>query len=331
MSPNRPPGPTTILSILTTLLLIAGATGCSYTQLATTPGTYEPEPLYDDYVPEPARGAWGQLSTWGYWIEVPEFGWVWQPDVGYDWQPYFHGQWSWTSYGWTWMSYEPFGWITYHYGYWSFNPNYGWFWIPDDYWYPCGVTWVYYDDFVCWAPMPPPGHHLMDPWITHSDRIWMVCDVHHFYNPNIGNYKYRQFRPDPRYGSKKVFRTAPEKIYVERSLGTRIREVPVQFDRVRSGDREYQRVRFPDDQNRTIERYQSQRENVRDAKPSAPPERRRDEQPATKQKEAKPKGNGDARDARPSKGRDTSGSSKSKDNSGSKGGDSGSKKKGKGG
>lgn len=304
----------TVLPILTSVLLLTAATGCSYTQLATSPGSYEAEPVYDDYVPEAARGAWGQLSVWGYWIEVPEFGWVWQPEVGYDWQPYYAGHWTWTSYGWTWVSYEPFGWITYHYGFWQFNPNYGWFWIPDDFWYPCGVTWVYYDDFVCWAPIPPPGYHLLDPWQTHSDNIWMVCDVHQFMNPNIGSYRYRQFRPDPRYGSKKVFRSAPEKAYVERRTGTKIREVAVDLENVRSGDRLYQRVRFPSEETRTVERYQTRNERkAREARPVPPPEKSpRSREPVTKQKDTGSKGKSEARDTRPSKSKDTSSGSRTK-------------------
>jgi hypothetical protein len=250
------------------LLICVGValTGCSYTQLAESPATYDdydPEP---DYVPEPARGAFGQLSTWGYWVEVPEFGWVWQPDVVSDWQPYYYGHWAWTQFEWTWVSYEPFGWITYHYGYWHYDPHYGWLWVPDYYWFPNGVTWIHYDDYIYWAPIPPPGYHLVDPWLTHHDFIWMTVHADHFLHRDIGNFRYRRHHSDPRYGSKKVLRKAPGKVYIERRTRTSIRPLDVEIKKFKSGDREYKRITLPRRETKSVDTYRPRDRKNRDLK-----------------------------------------------------------------
>jgi hypothetical protein len=294
------------LFIAALLTVTALASGCSYTQIATSPATYDEyeEPVY---LPEPARGAYGQLSMWGYWMEVPGFGWVWQPDVEFDWQPYYYGHWVWTSFEWTWVSYEPFGWITYHYGYWNYDPNYGWFWIPDYYWYACGVTWIYYDDFICWAPIPPPGHHLLDPWAIYVDNVWVVVPATHFLKPHVGNYKYKGPRADPRYGSKRVFRAAPGKRLIEGRTGTRVKEVHAEVRKVRSNDHEYQRIRFPESERRVIDRYY---------KPT-----RKEKAPAAKSPEPKRKAAGPPQKAAEKKGKSDSapGKSSGKDKSSSSG------------
>jgi hypothetical protein len=143
-------------------------TGCTYTRVAHSPPEYvepEPEPMYYD-------GPFAELSYYGEWIPTGAFGWVWRPYVATQWQPYYHGSWGWTRYGWTWMSYEPFGWATYHYGFWHYEPVYGWIWIPGDQWFAARVTWMYYSDYVYWAPIPPPGYYIADPWEVHVDFLW---------------------------------------------------------------------------------------------------------------------------------------------------------------
>lgn len=211
---------------LAVLVVVGGVTGCSYTQLAEAgDGYYEDYGAEPDvsYLPDPVRGSFGQLSMWGFWIEVPGFGWVWKPDVSaYDWQPYTEGYWNWTGDDWRWASYEPFGWIVYHYGYWNFDPQYGWYWIPDYYWVPNTVTWMYFDDFVCWAPIPPPGCHLLDPWEMHASDVWVVVRARHFLNRGIRDYRYRGVGADPRSTSSRIFRSSPRPGYIEKRTGTRV-------------------------------------------------------------------------------------------------------------
>src|SRR6185369_991703 len=46
-----------------------------------------------------------ELSPYGRWFQVDEYGWVWSPKaMSYDWRPYTNGYWVWTDWGWTWVS-----------------------------------------------------------------------------------------------------------------------------------------------------------------------------------------------------------------------------------
>jgi hypothetical protein len=60
----------------------------------------------------------------------------------------------WTAHGWTWLSTEPWGW-TFHYGRWAYLPGFGWAWFPGSVWGPAWVRWVWYGDFIGWAPLSP--------------------------------------------------------------------------------------------------------------------------------------------------------------------------------
>jgi hypothetical protein len=130
-----------------------------------------------------------ELDNYGYWTNNPTLGSVWHPQVSPDWQPYSAGEWEWTDQGWIWNSDEPFGWIVYHYGYWAFDNNDGWVWIPDNKWEPSRVDWLVRDDYVGWAPMPPPGWNMPAPYENNGNRIWIVVRSQDFSNRDI--YKYR--------------------------------------------------------------------------------------------------------------------------------------------
>ena len=98
------------------------------------------------------------LSPYGNWIEVGDYGYCFQPSVAVgssDWRPYSDGYWAYTDSGWTWVSYEDFGWATYHYGRWANLDDYGWVWIPGYEWGPAWVSWRTGGDYVGWAPLPP--------------------------------------------------------------------------------------------------------------------------------------------------------------------------------
>ena len=97
-----------------------------------------------------------QLSDYGVWVEVGDYGYGWQPrDVDEDWRPYSDGRWASTEAGWTWLSDEPYGWAVYHYGRWARIAHKGWVWIPGTEWAPAWVSWRRSPRHVGWAPLPP--------------------------------------------------------------------------------------------------------------------------------------------------------------------------------
>jgi hypothetical protein len=166
--------------------------------------------------------------TDGRWFLTANFGWVWRPYASYaGWRPYRDGRWVWTSYGWTWVSYEPFGWATYHYGYWNCDAALGWVWIPGYDWSACRVQWAYYDDYICWAPLPPPGYSCPRPYTTAGFNIWFTIGASHFCDPYPAHYYVR-----PAYHtvySPRVAYKSPARTYVQTYTRTPIRESKVVF------------------------------------------------------------------------------------------------------
>lgn len=133
------------------------------------------------------------LSEYGRWIETPEYGRVWQPyNVGNEWRPYASdGRWIHTEYGWYWESYEPWGWACYHYGNWVYTPYCGWAWVPGVVWSPAWVVWRESDEYVAWAPVPPPhcptyypAYEYCAPGIRYVDFVFVTwfdfCEPIHF-------------------------------------------------------------------------------------------------------------------------------------------------------
>ena len=98
------------------------------------------------------------LSTYGTWATVPQYGQVWYPRARPGWRPYYNGRWTYFApYGWTWVSSEPWGWAPYHYGTWIDTAN-GWAWVPgpaSQYWSPAVVHFSTDDDTVAWCPLAP--------------------------------------------------------------------------------------------------------------------------------------------------------------------------------
>ena len=95
------------------------------------------------------------LSPYGDWVEMPDYGWSFAPRVDRDWRPYTRGQWIWTDDGWYWDSDEDFGWAAYHYGRWVNDRYYGWIWVPGTEWAPAWVSWRHGNGYTGWAPLPP--------------------------------------------------------------------------------------------------------------------------------------------------------------------------------
>jgi hypothetical protein len=180
MSTERINGSTRItLSVLAGLMTLAliSLTGCAPNQYRSS---YNGQTEMDDVQ---------YLSSYGEWVYLPSFGTVWCPDVVPGWQPFYYGHWIMTSNGWAWTSYEPYGWLVYHYGFWGFTPEFGWFWVPGDTWYPARVQWYTFGEYVGWAPIPPPGIVWLDPWDPYDVNIWIVIDVDNITSENVGDYR----------------------------------------------------------------------------------------------------------------------------------------------
>jgi hypothetical protein len=172
-------------------------------------------------------GIFASLGHNGRWHLAANLGWVWRPYAATGWRPYSAGHWVWTSYGWTWVSYEPYGWATYHYGYWASDPFLGWVWIPGYEWSACRVQWAYYDNYVSWAPLAPPGYYCPRPYTTAGFSFWITIGASNFCDP----YPIRHC-VTPVYTSgykERVKYKSPDRGYVERYSGRSIRTTSVEF------------------------------------------------------------------------------------------------------
>ncbi len=99
------------------------------------------------------------LAPHGKWIDYGNYGPVWRPNkVSSSWRPYLNGRWAPSHAGWVFETAEPWGWATYHYGNWMPTTQHGWVWSPGSTWYPSTAAWRTSDDYVGWAPIPPPGY-----------------------------------------------------------------------------------------------------------------------------------------------------------------------------
>ena len=247
--------PFIILALASVLLF--GTTGC-FTQLEYVPEADEEyyETDYGYYDDQPLSFFY-ELDWYGRWVYSDRFGWVWQPDVVRGWRPYYNGHWAWDGFDWVWVSYEPFGWATYHYGFWTYDPVWGWLWLPDYEWYPSRVSWAIYDDYIAWAPMPPPGMYLGDPWVHPVTQIWIVVPYEMFVSPDVGRYHVRDSRPYTRYKSPtRISLNPPQVQRLEKRLGRTIRPVDIKMDDVHVGGKNYKKMILPPSQKKQVERYE---------------------------------------------------------------------------
>ena len=65
----------------------------------------------------------------------------------------------------------------------------GWFWVPEDIWWPARVQWYTFGSYTAWAPLPPPGIVWRDPWDRYDVNIWIVVNIDNFTNENIGRHR----------------------------------------------------------------------------------------------------------------------------------------------
>jgi hypothetical protein len=244
------------LSAALILLICFVLTGCTVTYVDPPPRRVHVDPPPP---PPPPEVEFYELAEYGDWIDVYPFGTVWQPYAPTDWRPYVNGHWAWTNWDWTWISYEPFGWAVYHYGNWQYDPAWGWIWIPGLEWEAVRVQWIYYGDYVCWAPRPLPGYYLPDPWVVHKTEVWVVV-----YNRDFMNYDLRRFCVQPshyKYNYKQrmtVYRTAPRVDVIEKHTRKPIPRVHMDTRNYRAGTKTYKKVTLPDSEKRIVQKYQPQ-------------------------------------------------------------------------
>jgi ferric-dicitrate binding protein FerR (iron transport regulator) len=103
---------------------------------------------------------WGDLNTYGEWVQLSSGRSGWTPYVGAGWAPYTMGSWNWyAGMGYTWISSEPWGWTPYHCGMWDFDDSMGWYWMPPmagcGMWQPSLVSWFNGPGWIGWAPGVP--------------------------------------------------------------------------------------------------------------------------------------------------------------------------------
>jgi Family of unknown function (DUF6600) len=184
----------------------------------------------------------GILAQHGQWITVPTYGSVWRPTVTAGWQPFTQGEWNWTDNGWIWNSDEPYGWVVYHYGNWHIQPRLGWVWIPGYEWSPARVQWTTYGSYVGWAPLPPAGIVLPDPWSASRVRYWNVVEVRNFHRGRIQPYLVRT--APLRVNRTAVTWKAPEVREIERVSKRKVDVVHFKTTEVPAGKHKLKKIEF---------------------------------------------------------------------------------------
>ncbi len=139
---------------------------------------------------------------------------------------------------------EPYGWIVYHHGHWIFDPELGWIWIPGYTWTPATVEWMYFDDYVGWAPLPPPGYRIPDPWDDSRWIIWNFVIINNFHQEYIGNYIVPSRFAKP-IQKTKIVKGSPDIKRIESVTNLRIEKLPVQKRPAESEQKRYDKLYLP--------------------------------------------------------------------------------------
>jgi hypothetical protein len=268
-------------SILFSTLLVVSIQGCS------SSGTQ-----YDNNSAGQEAYNLDELNTYGEWVQVDNYGRAWRPYAVADWAPFDNGHWAYAGGAWTWISYEPFGWMVYHYGNWYNDPSYGWVWIPsNDAWSPARVSWVDYDNYVGWAPLPPTGVSYGSPWEANDGRYWHVVNHKDFTEDNIRSY--RISAPARSNAAKAVAITKPpEKRIIDTRVGRVTPEVVVTHETVKLPQRDVKKMTLPPGEASRVEQNASRvkkevlvpREEFQSRHPESKPESEPKPKPDPKKK-----------------------------------------------
>ncbi len=202
-----------------------------------------------------------ELSSYGEWVSIQPYGRAWKPNVDRDWAPFYYGHWDYSEANWTWISYEPFGWIVYHYGNWAYTPEYGWVWIPaDGDWSPATVEWMFYDDYVCWAPLPPAGVVWPRPWERYGGgiEVWSVVHAKDFVSGNVGEHRVAGVLVRPDEQRVQIINRFPDPKMIERYAGRPVPSVKIERQSVRVGTQQLHKMRVPESDQQQVEKYRPQ-------------------------------------------------------------------------
>src|SRR5712692_3748351 len=113
----------------------------------------EPPASLEQDLPSEVHPYVRELSAYGDWRQVPDYGWVWRPAYSGSWGPYLYGDWVFSPTGWVWVSYDPWGWAPYHYGRWDLVVDVGWVWIPGRIWSGAWVSFAVGPSYIGWCPL----------------------------------------------------------------------------------------------------------------------------------------------------------------------------------
>lgn len=143
-------------------------------------------------LPDEVRPYYRELSSYGGWVTVPDYGLVWYPHgVGADWRPYWDGSWYYGPSGYFWVSNEPWGWCPYRYGRWNWVGGYGWCWIPGHVYAGAWVSWSWGSAYVGWAPLDYWGRPCYVGgyrWGYYDPSCWTFVNVNNVYVYNGPRY-----------------------------------------------------------------------------------------------------------------------------------------------
>ncbi len=241
------------------LWLVAIASACLVGCM--TGGVYREAPVQEAGGEGYGNYSIDELDSYGVWYSLPPYGDVWRPNVEADWRPFYYGHWDYTEPAWTWVSYEPFGWIVYHYGTWLYTAEYGWVWIPGNGdWSPATVEWMYYDDYVCWAPLPPGGVVWPRPWQRYENRIdvWNVVRARDFTSDNVGEHRLESSEVRPDEERVQIYNRYPDPRVIEQRTGRPVQSVRIEREPVRVGKQQMHKMRVPDSDQQRVQKYRPQ-------------------------------------------------------------------------
>jgi hypothetical protein len=104
-----------------------------------------------------------------------------------------------------------------------------------------------WDDYICWAPLPPPDVHYDDPWQEHDTDPWVTVPLTKFKSTDVG-----RSRVPPKFKSGSSERTLkrmpPEPTAIERGSGGSVRTLELVLETKKYGSREFTRVVLPADE-----------------------------------------------------------------------------------
>jgi hypothetical protein len=180
------------------------------------------------------------LANFGDWRPHPRFGQVWIPAVTPGWRPFMYGEWINADEGWTWDSYEPYGWLTDHYGNWYYDPQMGWVWVPGYTYSAAPVDFITYDNYIGWAPLPPPGFPAPDFFAPGASIVFNVVKINDFDRHDLPHVVMTQ--PPPARNRGEIRRGAPAPEAIQRVTGRPIVKEHFNREETKLGDRTFHKI-----------------------------------------------------------------------------------------